>query len=275
MAATKHIVIIVLLAALIVMAIIYPFMPGEFDPLAVPVSILVQGFGLVGLPLVLLGLLWLIAPKHAFMLAAGSMIFGTFMILVVGLVATLSVGKILGILALTAWSIFVLLVSPKLKSLRSSPAEFQPTPIYLVVLPLISLGAQFVLVKPVTNWSRDRAIEMATQYIEDIEKYHSTHGSYPATLHAQHKDYQTNVVGVEKYFYALQGEGFNLSFEQPRFLLDRFGTREWVVYNPRDENRMYSHVSWLMPASDWGEGPQGWYDTGSTKYQHWRWFYFD
>ena len=80
--------------------------------------------------------------------------------------------------------------------------------------------------------------------IREIEAYRTRHGRYPLSLHAQHEDYKPDVVGVEMYLYAPNGDGYNLSFEQPKFFLDRFGTREWVVYNPRDQHRMYSHAAW-------------------------------
>lgn len=270
----KHIALIIVVTVLIVLAIVYPFLPGEYDVLALPFSFMVQMLGVVGLPLMLPGLLWLVMPKRAFILAVVSMIFATFAIIVIALIATLSVGKIMGLLTLLAWLVCLVVIFPGIKSLRDPSPEFNPAPLYLVALPVLTLATQLILARPVTNWSRDHAIFTASQYIEDIERYHATHGSYPVTLHAQHKDYQTDVVGVEKYFYAAQGDTYNLSFEQPRFLLDRFGTREWVVYNPHDDNRMYSHVTWLLPAAG-SESSQGWYESGQTRHDHWKWFHFD
>jgi hypothetical protein len=80
---------------------------------------------------------------------------------------------------------------------------------------------------------------------------------------------------VERYVYVPQGDSYNLSFEQPRFLLDRFGTREWVVYNPRDEHRVYSHTAWLLPPPGVAEASQGWYASGETGHAHWMYFLFD
>jgi hypothetical protein len=61
-----------------------------------------------------------------------------------------------------------------------------------------------------------------------------------------YKDYYTNVVSIEKYFYLPKGNSYNLSFEQPLFLFDNFGTPEWVVYNPRNEHKAFSHTSWFL-----------------------------
>ena len=81
-------------------------------------------------------------------------------------------------------------------------------------------------------------------------------------------------MGVERYPYVSQGDSYNLSFDQRGFLLDRFGTREWV-YNPRDKHRVYSHTAWLLPPPEVAEPSQGWYASGQTGHTHWMYFWFD
>lgn len=83
----------------------------------------------------------------------------------------------------------------------------------------------------------------SSDFIGDIEAYHVQHGRYPASLLAMWKDYYPDVIGVEKYHYAPGDNAYDLFFEQPRFLLDNIGTRGWVVYNPGDEHRMFSHTA--------------------------------
>lgn len=153
--------------------------------------------------------------------------------------------------------------------------RFHPAPLYLMLLPALALASQLALAAPVARWSRDRAIANAGEFIADIEQYHTRHGRYPVSLQAQNRDYHPDVIGVEQYFYVSRGDSYNLSFEQPRFLLDRLGTREWVVYNPRDEHRVYSHTAWLLPSPDVLEPSQGWYAFGETGHAHWRYFWFD
>ena len=73
-------------------------------------------------------------------------------------------------------------------------------------------------------------------------------------------DYYPSVVGIDRYHYAAQGEGYNLAFRQPRFLFDNFGTEEFVVYNSRDEPVMPSHASWILIWSpEQLAGQQGWF----------------
>ena len=271
----RHLSFIALLTALLALGVAYPFLPGDYDRLAVPISTMIQVFGLVGLFLVPLGILWLMMPKYRFGFAIASIIASTVIVLLLALFATLSVGKAFGILVILLWTFIAAMLVPKAIQLRGQPpGKFNFLPLYLISLPAITLLLQLALAKPLTQSSRDRAIENASQFIRDIEEYHSQRSTYPLTLQAQNKDYYPDVVGVERYFYAPHGNGYNLSFEQPRFLLDRFGTREWVVYNPLDENRVYSHTTWLLPTEQ-VEAAQGWYASGDTGHRHWKYFLFD
>lgn len=272
----RHLVLIAGMAALLVLCMAYPFLPGGYDRLAVPLATMAQVFGVVGLALVPGGLLWLARPRFGFALAVWSTALGTGVALILALFAALSVGMSFGVLTLVAWvTILVQLLAPlgRLKRVESSGPH--PAPLYLVSLPLLAFASQLALRAPLTAASRHRAIANAGRYIGDIEQYRARQGRFPASLQAQNRDYHPDVVGVERYIYVPQGDAYNLSFEQPRFLLDRFGTREWVVYNPRDEHRVYSHTAWLLPPPDVAEPAQGWYGSGETGHAHWRYFLFD
>jgi len=274
--ARLHVAIIVGLAALLAFAMAYPFVPGRYDRLAVPLSTMAQVFGVVGLALVPGGLLWLIMPRYGFALAVLSMVVGTGLALILALFATLSVGNAFGVLTLAAWVLMLVQLIPAARRLRRAGASGRRVaPMYLVCLPVVAFAAQQALAAPLARASRDRAIANARPFIADIEQYHTRHGRYPVSLQAQNTDYHPDVVGVEHYLYVPRGDAYNLSFEQPRFLLDRFGTREWVVYNPRDEHRVYSHTAWLLPPPEVAEPAQGWYASGTAGHAHWMYFLFD
>lgn len=271
-----HLTILGGLGAALVLCVVYPFLPGRYDGLAVPLSTMVQVFGVVGLPLVVVGLFWLIVPRCAFRCAMASIVLGTGVALILALFATLSVGPAFGALTLAAWASLGLRLIPRLRALRQREAGgFQPAPLYLIALPVLSVVAQLGLAAPLTRWSRERAMANAAEFINDIEHYHTRHGRYPISLQALHKDYDPAVVGVDRFSYAPQGDAYHLFFEQPRFLLDRLGTREWVVYNSRDEHRAYSHVAWLLLPTDGREPMQGWYASGDAGREHWKYFWFD
>lgn len=262
-------------AAVLVLCSVYPFLPGKFDSLSVPLATMAQVFGVVGLVLVPGGVVWLMRPSLAFACAVWSTVAGTCVALVLGLFATLSVGNAFGALTLGTWIYVLIRVVPGLRHRRSIDGRrASSTPLYLVSLPVVTLASQLLLTGPVTQWSRDRAIRNAGEFIADIEQYRATHGRYPVSLQAQHRDYVPGIVGIDRYIYAPAGDSYNLSFEQPRFILDRFGTREWVVYNSRDEHRAYSHTAALLPPGV-AEPNQGWYASGRLHHAHWMYFYFD
>jgi nitrate reductase NapE component len=270
-----HLTLLPVLTALLALGISYPFLSGDYDRLAIPMSTIIQVFGVVGLTLVPVGIFWLVKPRYRFGFAITALIVSTFVILVICLFATLSVGKSLGALILLVWTFIVIFLIPKIKSLKEqTQSKANWLPVYLIYLPIFTLLFQLTLAKYLAQLSRDRAIENAERFIRHIEEYHTQQGQYPLTLQAQNKDYYPDVVGVEKYLYAPHRKGYNLSFEQPRFLLDKFGTREWVVYNPLDENSVYSHTAWLLPTEQ-AEPSQGWYASGNTGHQHWKYFLFD
>lgn len=271
-----HVALIIGLATLLACATVYPFLPGRYDRLAVPLSAMAQVFGVVGLALVPGGVLWLAKPRRRFALAVFTTAVGTCVALILALFAALSAGNAFGVLTLAALVYALVRLMPRLKHLKSTEdPRLHPAPLYLVCLPTLALVSQLALAAPVTRWSRDRAITNASEFIVDIEQYHASHGRYPVSLQAQYGDYDPHLVGVERYVYVPRGDSYNLSFEQPRFLLDDIGTREWVVYNPRDEHRVYSHTSWLLLPSDAVEPIQGWYASGETDKAHWMYFLFD
>ncbi len=276
MGRSTHVAFIIGLATLLAGMMVYPFLPGRYDRLALPLSTIAQVFGLVGLALVPGGVLWLVMPRRRFPLAVFTTAVGAGVALILALVATLSAGNAFGGLTLAAGTYALARLIPGLKPLKSTgDRPFHPAPLYLVCLPPLALAFQVALAAPVTRWSRNYAMANASEFIADIEQYHASNGRYPESLQAQYGDYDPGLVGVERYVYVLRGDSYNLSFEQPRFLLDDIGAREWIVYNPRDEHRVYSHTSWLLLRSDAAEPIQGWYASGETGKAHWMYFLFD
>jgi hypothetical protein len=273
----KHLFRIIIIGALLCLLIVYPFLPGDYEAIATTLSLMVQVFGLLGLPLSVIGICWWMVPTSKKLWATTAYIVGIALALIQLLIAILSIGYAFAALVLLGFSVLFYYLFQKLQLFGSNNRKrFNAAAIYLTVLPLCCFIMQLLVSQPLTRYSRNKAIQNATGMISEIEAYHQKCGSYPPTLQAQWKDYSPNIVGIEKYFYSPQGKAYNLQFEQPRFLLDRFGTREWVVYNPRDENSSYSHTSWYFRLSP-GEvmRTQGWYSSGNTGYPHWKYFLFD
>jgi hypothetical protein len=279
------------LVALIFLCIAYPFLHGSYDSLALPLSSMCQAFGALGLMLVPVGLLWLAYEARnqlrrnrtlplmtrRYYFATASLAVASLVALAQCVVALATVGKSLATLTLALWLYVVWKLILKLKLMKQREhSQFSPIPFHLIFIPIAVLLLQFVLATPLTEWSRENAIANSSEFIRDIEAYRTQHGSYPTSLLAQWKDYYPNVVGIEKYHYSPHGDSYNVFFEQPRFVLDIFGTREWVVYNPRDEHRVYSHTAWFLLLSPQElERSQGWYAVHDTSRPHWKYFLFD
>ena len=273
----KQILIMSGITAILALSIVYPFLPGEYDSLATPLSIFVQIFGAFGLLLSLVGLLWLAMPKSYYFFATTALYITTFIVIVLASVAFLSTGKIPGIVIIAVWipTFFRLKIRLR-KTKNTGQNKFSFIPIYLLCLPVFILIIQLFLTKPVTHWSRNKAIENAGEYISHLREFRTKYGYYPRSLQAMHKDYSRQITGIDKYHYLPYADSYNLSFEQPRFLFDVIGTREWVVYNPKDEHRAYSHTAWfLLLTPQQLEISQGWYSSSELEQLHWKYFLFD
>lgn len=72
------------------------------------------------------------------------------------------------------------------------------------------------------------------------------------------------------------GDGFDVFFEQPRFLLDDIGASEFIVYNPRGEHLMVSHTARILDLDPRRiRANQGWFSVRETGVPGWKSFLFD
>jgi hypothetical protein len=245
-------------AAGIVMAIagltllsLLPFLPGPYDPLAVPLFLMARVVGTVGLVLVPFGALRLAAERvprfaHWQFTAAALAAIATLPIWALVLVAAVSQGVLL-IGAGLLWGVAIALRRTwrtLVEMRRGAPARRHVMPLYLVAVPLGLWVLQFALLDRAVAMSRTRAIRSASPLIAAIEHHREEQGRYPASLLAAWPDgYSPGLMGIERYDYEPQGESYNLIFEQ---ISNRIGTREFVVYNPRDEQAFAAHVTDIL-----------------------------
>ncbi|WP_061291992.1 hypothetical protein [Herbidospora cretacea] len=250
----------VLLSASLLLLIASPYLPGGYDPLALPLSTLAQIFGGVGLLAVVTSVPLLLWPRNRFWRAAQAAALAV-TALAVSAAAVAESGPLLGLGALALWTAVL---------------ARRPSPVYFVVLPLVALAGQAVLSRPLTAYARDTAVAHAAEMIAAVERSHDDQGVYPDALDAVWPDYHPGVRGVARYSYAKGGDSYNLAFELPRFFFDAFGTREFVVYNPADRHLMPSHASWVLLWPDARiRNQQGWYASRDAGPPHWRSFLFD
>ena len=283
---STHLVRIILIILTIALGIVYPFLPGGYDSLASPLSTIAQGFGVLGVLLVPIGAWWLVAELRqrgrpirgrGFVFAVITVIVSSLIAAALTLAGLATVGLSLAVFLLAAWLYSLSKLVPLLRAMRHSERDrFNPTPLYLVIIPLGVLTFQIVAAAPLTAASRSRAIASSAEMIAHIEAYREAQGRYPNSLLGVWKDYYPQVVGVERYYYRPERDAYNLYFEQPRFLLDQLGTREFVVYNPRDEHFIVSHPSRMLrlTPAQFASSP-GWYSVHDVGTDHWRYFWFD
>ena len=286
-----HFVWMVGTTMLVVLCIFYPFFPGAYDGLAVTLSAMSQLLGIVGLLLVPIGAVWLAYElwkktrrkrnlpyrDREYYFAIASLIAACIVAIIVSLFAFLSMGLSFGLPTLALWFYIVSRLIPGLKLLKKAEAEsINPTPFYLIFIPVAVLLIQVTFAARAIEFSRNRAITSSAELIDEIERHHAEQGRYPSSLLAVNKDYKSSIVGIERYHYAPNGDAYNLFFELPALLLNNFGTREFVVYNKLDEHVIPSHVYWILIwTPEELEANQGWYAVHDASSPHWKYFWFD
>jgi hypothetical protein len=287
----RHLIVIWLISTLAGAGMFYPYLPGKYDALAVPISTLMQlwsGFGLLLIPI---AVFWLryelkqqsrskrnlptLYQRHLF--AWATMIGLSVVVILASLLVSFGYSFLLGLSVLALWLFLMLNAKSKIRNWKNAePERMNYTPLYLLVIPLMLVIFQVAFAAPLTNFSRKYAIGQSKELIEAIERHRIQHGSYPSSLLAIWPDYYPKIVGIEKFYYAPNGEAYNLCFEQPRLFFDNFGTREFVMYNKLDQQIMPSHVSWILIwSNEQLVATQGWYAVHEAFEKHWKYFWFD
>lgn len=266
---------IIAVIAGILLCTVFPFLPGGHDGLAVTVSAMGRAFGMVGLLLVPVGAIWLVSAfwsrLGAKQYALGVLALIAFALVwsLLSLVGLMESGLSLGLAMLALGVSMVGRLTRRLRTERSLGA----LPAYFLVVPIVVALVQWVMANPLTEFSRGRAIRNSAPLIADIERYRAAHGHYPISLLAVWRDYRPDVVGLERFQYEPHGDAYNLVFEQTSFV---FGTREFVVYNPLDQQVMTSHTADLLEfTGDALQRRRGYYAVHDLPQPHWKRFLFD
>ncbi len=282
-----HLVRMSAIILLILACMFLPFLPGEYDGLAVTLSMMSQLFGVIGLLLVPIGAVWLIyeTKKRATTngklskdrtrhFAIASVVAASFVALVVSLGAFVNHKLSFGFCALALWAYLVSRLLSRLKLLKNAESRnFNATPLYLICIPLAAAIFTFTLVERATEFSRNYAIAKSAPLINDIEQYRNANGHYPKSLAALWPNYKPSVIGIKQYHYEPHGEAYNMFFEQFTF---RFGAQEIVMYNKLDEHFFASHaMDILLWTPEQLRARRGYYAVHDAAIPHWKYFWFD
>lgn len=229
----------ILLAAILCLVMVLPYLPGRFDASAATFSFVVQVASYVSLLMVPVGLAWMISPRRSRLWHRLTLVLAGLVAFVITITAVsvneLAIGVMLGVCDIIL-----------LRTLyRRSRAELDlvghkrsPIPWFLVCVPLILVTFRAILLPSAASWSRDRAIQYSVTLIQEIESFRQRRGHYPVSLQSLNRDVPTGVVGIERFHYEPNGEAYNLFFVRPHIELD---AKEVVLFNPRDEHRFTSH----------------------------------
>lgn len=228
-----------LLAALLCLVMVLPYLPGPFDASAAALSFVVQVGSYASLLLVPVGLVWMVGRSRSELWHRLALVLGGMVAFVITIAAAsmnqLALGVLLGVGA-------IYLLRAARRRTRSEPESIgsrrRSIPIFLVGVPLILVTFRSTVLPLAADWSRNRAIWNSTALIAEIESFHRRRGHYPVSLLSQNSDFPTGVVGIDRFHYEPHGEAYNLFFLRPHLALD---AEEAVVFNPRDEHHVTSH----------------------------------
>lgn len=230
----------ILIATLLCVVMVHPYLPGRFDASAATFSFVVQVATYVSVLMVPVGLAWMVNPSRARLWRRLALALGGLVALLITFAAVstnqLSIGVMLGVGAV------LLLRTAYRRSQTDSERighERSLFPFCLVCVPLILVTFRAAVLPRAAAWSRDRAIQHSAALIAEIESFRQRRGHYPLSLHSLNPDFLTGVVGIERFNYEPSGEAYNLFFVRPHIELD---AEEAVVFNPRDEHHFTSHA---------------------------------
>lgn len=281
----KHVILFILIAFLLIGGMFLPFMPGEYDAMAITFSLMIQLAGFTGLLLIVVAVPWLWYElskkretdrvyKGTYRFAMVALILSPIPALGIAVGAFATDNRFLGFGILILYVCIFVTLLKKVRSLKDGQNMFfHPAPVYLICLPLLIIFTRHLYIEDAISYSRARAISQSEELIHDIEFYYKNNGQYPVSMLSVNKDYKTSVIGVKQYYYELNGESYNLFFEQ---FAEPFGTVEIVMYNKLDQHEMTSHDQDLLLLSRGSLNQQrGYLKAGTLPQPHWKYFWFD
>lgn len=220
--------------------------------LAVPQTMPKVSF-IIAMVLVLIGLAASWRYKAEVILAAAATSCLCFMVLILTLAVFVGVGILPGLLVLIFVGSGLTWLFLQVNRLRKNDtAKFRQLPVYLVVMPLISLLVFLFLMKPASNFSRNYAIERTEGLIAAIEDYKIKQGAYPASLQDVAKLYpgkviEPNIMGIAGFKYEKLKNHYSLAFSQ---WLDWGSLEEIVLYDKSNMRNNFTEYD-LCPMCDY------------------------
>ena len=258
---------------LLVGAMLLPFFPGRYDPLAADLSLAATVVAFGSLLLIPLGAAWLVSGR-GYALARVALVTAGLVAAAAALAMAATGSAAGGVVFGAACVIWIVRLWRRVGAARTNGEHLpRAVPVALILVPLVATALRLTLVESAAAWGRDRVIANAAAIITDIERFRQRTGTYPVALSSVVPDYLPGIIGVERYRYEPNGEAYNLYFEHPP---TDFGAREIVIYNPRGEQDFSSHAVDLLELSP-GEirRQRGYFASHVLAQANWKRFLFD
>src|SRR5687767_9737759 len=160
---------------------------------------------------------------------------------------------------------------------RKPVQKFITVPLFLVIIPLVSLFTRIYIAEPLSNYSRKAAIQKSEKVITAIEEYKTIYGQYPGSLRELETRTGTKlpgpgIMGIKNFRYNHINGHYSLSFSQ---WLDFGSLEELVLY---DKNNLRNNLTGPYADYDYKfdlcrvQGASAVHETGQD---HWKYFLLD
>jgi hypothetical protein len=275
----KHIFVIFSTIVVIVAGIFLPYIHGDYDFFAVGLSYIFQFAAFTALLFVPLGLIWLIlnlihgknrdGVKYPGYIRKSTFVVAVIIVLASALGAFASDNRFSAIIILVIGFFTLFVFRKKMKDLYSVPDNIAPY--YFIAIPLSIVFLRLTYLEKVKDNATDFVITQSEQLIQDIEEYKKINGHYPVSLLSTIEDYKPLVSGIPRFHYELNGDAYNLYFEQ---ISNMLGTEEIVMYNKLGEHEMTVHNQDLLRISP-SSILRGYHKVSDHPRKDWKIFYFD
>jgi len=230
-------ILVVAFTLFMFLAMLLPHLPGRYDASAATLSLVTQVASYASVLLVPVGLAWIVSRRRARLWHRLASVITGFIAFVSAVAAVaenqFAFGVVLGLVIILG---IRAAHRRTLADIQSS--DGRGVALALVCVPLVLVGFIAVAIPRAAEWSRDRAIQHSAALIAEIEAFQGRRGHYPLSLQSLNRDVPTGVVGIERFQYEPNGEGYNLFFVRPAVSLD---ANEVVMFNRRGEHRFTSH----------------------------------
>jgi hypothetical protein len=214
----------------------------------------------------------------SYILAVSAISCISFIYLLTSVFVLVGIGIIPGIIMLLLLLVGFALINNRVKLLKTGKQEkFNPMPLYLMSVPVIAFLGFMFLITPLSDFSRNFAIQRSQVLITLIEEHKNKTGEYPVSIddldpRSVQKKAKTNIMGIENYRYTKINDHYSLSFSQWK---DLGSLEEIVLY---DKNNLKDNLIGEFAKYDYSldlHRVKGAFASHDTRYDNWRYYLVD